>query len=74
MDYNKEQIDICKKYTAPFYNTPGFLKAGVAYNVKDGIQPINGLRHPVEGNTSGWYIWAGEEFSEDAHVSGHDKT
>lgn len=21
---------------------------------------INGLRHPVEHNTSGWYIWSGE--------------
>jgi len=22
--------------------------------------PINGLRHFHEGNTTGWYIWAGE--------------
>ena len=27
--------------------------------------PINGLRHPPEGDTTGWYIWAGEELSED---------
>ena len=26
--------------------------------------PINGLRHPIEGETTGWYIWAGEEYSE----------
>lgn len=25
--------------------------------------PINGLRHPPEGDTTGWYIWAGEELS-----------
>ena len=27
--------------------------------------PINGLRHPRLGNMCGWYIWSGEEFSQD---------
>jgi hypothetical protein len=36
-------------------------KVGIALNVKSGQLPINGLRHPVEGDSSGWYIWAGEE-------------
>lgn len=26
---------------------------------------INGLRHPSEGKTNGWYIWAGEYSSKD---------
>ncbi|WP_425328639.1 immunity protein Imm33 domain-containing protein [Rhizobium changzhiense] len=26
-------------------------------------QPINGLRHPPEAGTSGWFIWGGQEFS-----------
>jgi hypothetical protein len=26
--------------------------------------PINGLRHPVVGETSGWYIWCGRIFSD----------
>jgi hypothetical protein len=38
---------------------------GVSRNIKDGIWPINGLRHPQEGDTTGWYIWAGEDFSTD---------
>lgn len=25
--------------------------------------PVNGLRHLKEDETSGWYIWCGEEFS-----------
>jgi hypothetical protein len=29
------------------------------------LKPVNGLRRPPEGGTSGWYIWAGEEFSYD---------
>jgi hypothetical protein len=28
--------------------------------------PINGLRHPTHGNMCGWYIWSGEELSQDA--------
>ena len=41
------------------------LKVGIALNVREGITPINGLRHPPEGDTTGWYIYAGEELSDD---------
>lgn len=40
------------------------MKVGIASNVKQGIRPVNGLRHPPEGDTTGWYIWAGEELSD----------
>jgi hypothetical protein len=35
--------------------------------------PINGLRHPPEGDSVGWYTWSGESFSEavDFFVSLH---
>ena len=36
----------------------------LSLNVKKGMLPVNGLRHWPEGDTSGWYIWAGE-YSED---------
>jgi hypothetical protein len=62
----KEQQEICKKYNAPFVYAPLDLKVGIALNVKDGIQPINGLRHLPEGDTTGWYIWAGEQLSQDS--------
>jgi hypothetical protein len=42
------------------------LKVGIALNVRTGLQPLNALRHRPEGDMSGWYIWAGEEVSEDA--------
>jgi hypothetical protein len=29
-----------------------------------GLRPLNGLRHPPEGDTTGWYIWAGQELSQ----------
>lgn len=61
--YIKEQKIICDKYEVEFYESPPFLKVGISQNVKDGIMPINGMRHKPEGDTTGWYIWAGEEFS-----------
>jgi hypothetical protein len=39
---------------------------GVAAAVGTGLLPLNGLRHPIEGATCGWYIWAGEEPSESS--------
>ncbi|MEP6699855.1 MAG: hypothetical protein ABJA85_01005 [Bacteroidota bacterium] len=60
----KEQKEICKKYNAPFVETPVHLKVGISRNVKNNIYPINGLRHPPEGDTTGWYIWKGNEFSD----------
>lgn len=65
MDFNKEQKAICTKYNVPFFEAPAHLKVGIARNVKEGLQPINGLRLLPEGDTSGWYIWAGEELSDD---------
>jgi hypothetical protein len=65
MEIIKSQKRICDKYKASFCPSPDDQKVGIALNVKDGLLPINGLRHPPEGDTTGWYIWAGEEFSED---------
>jgi hypothetical protein len=60
------QIELCEKYDTRFYETPFNLKVGVAYNLKNlSLYPINGLRHNPEGDTTGWYIWAGEDLSDD---------
>jgi hypothetical protein len=40
------------------------VKVGFALETQGKI-PINGLRHLPKGNTSGWYIWCGEELSSD---------
>jgi len=57
------QKTICGKYGCAFYAAPLELKVGIAVNVRDGIMPINGLRHLPVKDTTGWYIWAGEDFS-----------
>ncbi|MFA9215096.1 MAG: hypothetical protein ACEQSR_14860 [Candidatus Methylacidiphilales bacterium] len=60
---NRSQLEICEKYSVSFFSSPEEFVVGVSLNVKSGLFPINGLRHPPEGNSTGWYIWAGEEFS-----------
>ncbi|NRD79726.1 hypothetical protein HPT25_20420 [Bacillus sp. BRMEA1] len=65
INVEREQIKICNKYGAEYFPAENNLKLGVATNVKEGKVPINGLRLYSEEGTSGWFIWAGEEFSED---------
>ena len=74
LQYVEQQMALCTRHDAPYVETPGHLKVGIARNVRNRLQPINGLRHPLEGDTSGWYIWAGEtlsnapDFFEPLHV------
>jgi hypothetical protein len=65
---NSQQKSICTKHGAPYTAIPLDNLIGVAIDTfKPGNWPINGLRHPLEaGQSVGWYIWAGENFSESA--------
>lgn len=65
MDLSELQIIVCEKYGASFFESPAFFKVGISKNIKDGVLPINGVRYHPEGETTGWYLWAGEEFSKD---------
>nr|WP_299417092.1 hypothetical protein [uncultured Emticicia sp.] len=65
MSIKHKQQEICLKYNTTFLESPSNLKVGIAENVKSEILPINGLRIAPEGDTVGWYIWAGEELSKD---------
>jgi hypothetical protein len=40
------------------------MKVGIALATLDRV-PINALRHPVDGDTTGWYIWGGEFSTDD---------
>lgn len=58
------QQQLCKKFGAPFEPCSSGSKLGISQNVREGVQPVNGLRHPATGDTCGWYIWAGDQLSE----------
>lgn len=61
----EQQKQICLKYGVEYYPALEHLKLGISENVKQGLLLINGLRIPPEEGTTGWFIWAGEEYSED---------
>jgi hypothetical protein len=61
----KLQRAFCNEQAAHYEATPGGSKTGFALSTK-GQVPINGLRHPKEDDTSGWFIWCGQELSDAA--------
>ena len=69
----KSQKETCLKCGVDFTASDNHLKVGISQNVETGIMPINGLRHSPEKDTTGWYIWAGEELfeSEDFFIPMH---
>ncbi|HLJ88952.1 MAG TPA: hypothetical protein VKZ53_19185 [Candidatus Angelobacter sp.] len=58
-----QQRAICIEQQVEYVPAQAALKSGFALSTK-GLQPMNGLRHPPTGDTTGWYIWCGEHFSE----------
>tara|TARA_Y100001001_G_C7992315_1_gene303341 strand:+ start:103 stop:711 length:609 start_codon:yes stop_codon:yes gene_type:complete len=63
-DYNlwnvhiDRQKAICEKYKSKWNPINKKLMVGCSTDLLS--DPINGLRHPKEGITTGWYIWSGE--------------
>ena len=60
-----EQAAVCTRFNVGASAVEPGQVVGIARNVLSGPVPLNGLRHEPEGGTSGWYIWAGEELSDD---------
>ena len=58
------QKSLCERYNAPFLEADPNRMIGVSRSVKEGVFPIHGLRHPPQGNGTGWFIWA-DEYSND---------
>ena len=61
----RQQLAVCSQFGAEYLRTAQTDKLGIAENVRSGLLPINGLRHPPVGNASGWYIWAGDTISKE---------
>lgn len=63
-DMQDIQRSVCMRFGADYFYCDPNLKIGISQNVRDGVRPLNGLRISPEGDTCGWYIWAGLEFSD----------
>jgi hypothetical protein len=62
------QREICLKFGASCLLFDDQLKMGISKTFGPSKFPIDGLRHPPQGDTTGWYVWSGEEFSMDVGV------
>lgn len=60
-----EQKEICEKYNLEWNSVDLNSMIAVNKSLFTNVLPINGLRHPKEGNTEGWYIWSGGEIPQD---------
>jgi hypothetical protein len=61
------QMAVCERFAlTPEVPSPS-SRVGVARNLRESqTWPLNGLRHPPEKGTSGWYLWRGEELRPTA--------
>lgn len=64
-ELSEQMATVCARYGAPYMETTLDATAGIARNVGSGLLPLNGLRHR-HGTSSGWFIWAGDELSDDS--------
>jgi len=65
-DLVKQQQETCSRFGADYEPSNLGLMLGISENFCSGIWPLNGLRHPQQEQTCGWYLWAGEQWSEEA--------
>jgi len=65
-DLLKRQLDVCARNGAQPAFLAGEDRLAIGRNFDPKQFPVNGLRHPINQNMCGWYIWSGEELSQDA--------
>lgn len=70
---NEIQVEKCNQYQVLPVGYSKDSKVGVAFNVRIGMVPLNGLRVSPCDETCGWYIWAGDwsdadDFFQPLHV------
>ena len=65
MDQHEQlQRDVCTRYSAEFTPINWQLRVAIADDFFSDAIPKNGVRLPVDGNMTGWYLYAGETMSD----------
>ena len=62
-DIREAQEAVCRRYGATFTPTDETYKLGMSVSAMQCEAPLNGLRHPPESGTSGWFVWGRETLS-----------
>lgn len=61
----REQARLCQRFDVKLHTPARDSKVGLALGDLTAL-PINGLRHPPQGDANGWYLWRGEHLSTEA--------
>ncbi len=64
IDLSELQRSLCREYGADFSPPTPASRVGIALQTL-GRLPLHGLRIPEHSGANGWYLWAGEDASED---------
>lgn len=59
MQIEHTQKSVCESFGASPSPAEDWVNTGFAAQTRN-QRPIHGLRHPVTGDTTGWYIWCGD--------------
>ena len=62
-EIEQQQRALCRQRGENYVPAPPESKLGLALDTL-GQLPVNGLRHPPEKDTNGWYLWCGENLSQ----------
>ncbi|WP_431163005.1 immunity protein Imm33 domain-containing protein [Flagellimonas beolgyonensis] len=60
----EQQRVVCQLNKVDWKPIDGSKLVAINESIYNAIEPINGLRHPAEGNATGWYIWSGGEIPQ----------
>lgn len=64
-NFLQTQLDLCQSLAATPHECRLSDKVGISMSALQGKMPLNGLRHPLNHGTTGWFLWGGTEFSQD---------
>ncbi|MCP2323358.1 hypothetical protein HDA40_001865 [Hamadaea flava] len=85
-DVTLEQVELCRRFEVLHVAASAVRNTGVSRSMlsrgpgggswRIGLSsadwPVYGIRHSVEGGTTGWYLWTGEySEADDFHVPWH---
>ncbi len=59
------QRKTCVEFGAQYLVANSFDKVGVSKNFSSTTMPLNGLRHPPDSGTCGWFLWRGLELGSN---------
>jgi hypothetical protein len=60
-----EQRAVCAQYGSLVVPSPRDLKVGISRQNWQHPTIVNGLRHPVTADATGWYFWLGDRLSSN---------